>query len=118
MSFTVSELRLIQAWVEFHDLRLAVELDYSLGGETYEEVLSLHRKGSVCCRCIVWRTPTEIVVQPILGHTSRFPSVIDALDSFGVAEIEEPLTDIVPQLFASEPDAVANCSERPTSKAA
>ncbi len=118
VSFTVSELRLIQAWAEFHDLRLAVELDHAFGGETYEEVLALYRKGSAYRRCILWRSPTEVVVEPILGCASRFPTIADALESFSVAEPGEPLTDIVPGSFAIEPEAVANRSEPATSKAA
>ncbi|MBV8704880.1 MAG: hypothetical protein JO118_14355 [Acetobacteraceae bacterium] len=106
-SFAVAELRLIQAWAEFHDLRLAVEMDHSFGDEVYEEVLSLYRTGSTCCRCVLWRTPTEVVVQPILGRASRFPSVADALESLGAAETEEPLTDIVPGPFADAPETAA-----------
>jgi hypothetical protein len=116
VAFSVSELLLIQAWAEFHELRLAVELDYSFGGETYEEVLSLYRKGSPFCRCILWRTPAEIVVQPILGHASRFPLLADALESFGSAEAAEALTDIAQQSFAVE--AIANHSNPEASRAA
>ena len=118
VSFAVAELLLIQAWAEFHDLRLSVEMDHSFGDEVYEEVLSLYRKGSACCRCILWRTPTEIVVQPILGRASHFPSVADALESLGAAEAEEPLTDIVPGPFAFEAEAVAHRSEAIASAAA
>ncbi|MBV8616659.1 MAG: hypothetical protein JOY66_23200 [Acetobacteraceae bacterium] len=110
VSFAVAELRLIQAWAEFHDLRLAVEMDHSFGDEVYEEVLSLYRTGSTCCRCILWRTPTQVIVQPILGRASRFPSIADALDSLGAAEPEEPLTDIVPGSFAMAPEAAAERS--------
>lgn len=118
VSFTVAELRLIRAWAEFHDLRFALELDHSFGNETYEEVLSFYRKGSACCRCILWRTPAEVVVQPILGRASRFASVADALESFGTDEPDEPLTDIVPGSFAFEPEVVANRPEPATGKAA
>jgi len=116
VSFTVAELRLVQAWAEFHDLRLAVEIDHSFECETYEEILSLYRKGSACCRCILWRTPTEIIVQPILGRASRFSSIAEALESLGAAETEEPVTDIVPGPFAFE--AVAHHSEPVAGKAA
>lgn len=96
VSFEVAELLLIQAWAEFHGLRLVVELDHSFDDQEYEEVISLFRRGSVFRRCIIWRAPTEIVVQPIIGRSSRFASMADALDSFRLRRPEAPLSDIAP----------------------
>jgi hypothetical protein len=57
-------------------------------------------------------------LEPIIGRASRFPSIADALDSFGLAAPDEPLTDIVPGPFAFEPRGVASRSEPATNKAA
>jgi hypothetical protein len=96
VSFEIAELLLIQAWAEFHGLHLTVELDHSFDDQEYEEVISLFRKGSVFRRCIIWRAPTAIVVQPIIGRSSRFASMADALDSFRPIGPEAPLSDIAP----------------------
>jgi hypothetical protein len=96
VSFEIAELLLIQAWAEFHGLRLTVELDHSFDDQEYEEVISLFRKDSVFRRCIIWRAPTAIVVQPIIGRSSRFASMADALDSFRLGRPEAPLSDIAP----------------------
>jgi len=80
-SFEVADLLLIQAWGEFHDLRIVIELDYIAGGDEYEEVVSLYHRDRTFRRWMMWRTGDGLVVQPLLGRPLRFARVADALDA-------------------------------------
>jgi hypothetical protein len=81
LSFDISDLILLQGWAEFHDVRMVVELDHWVEGEEYEEVVGFYTAGSPLRRWILWRSASEIVVQPLIGRGSRFESVADALET-------------------------------------
>jgi hypothetical protein len=84
LSFDISDLIILQGWAEFHDVRMVVELDHWVEGEEYEEVVGFYTKDPLR-RWILWRSASEIVVQPLIGRGSRFDSVSDALESLMVA---------------------------------
>ena len=63
---------LLQGWAEFHDVRMVVELDHCVEGEEYEEVVALYTQDRLLRRWILWRSDSEIVVQPLLGRSCRF----------------------------------------------
>ena len=81
LSFDISDLILLQGWAEFHDIRMVVELDHWVEGEEYEEVVALYTKDRLLRRWILWRSASEVVVQPLLGRGCRFGSVADALEN-------------------------------------
>jgi hypothetical protein len=81
LSFDIADLILLQGWADFHDVRMVVELDHWVEGEEYEEVVALYTKDRLLRRWIVWRSDSEVVVQPLLGRGRHFGSVADALES-------------------------------------
>ena len=81
LSFAISDLIILQGWAEFHDVRMVVELDHCVEGEEYEEVVGFYTKDSPLRRWVLWRSASEIVVQPLIGRGTRFGSVADALES-------------------------------------
>jgi hypothetical protein len=85
LSFDISDLIILQGWAEFHEVRMVVELDHCVEGEEYEEVVGFYTKESPLRRWILWRSASEIVVQPLIGRGARFGSVSDALESLVVA---------------------------------
>ena len=80
LAFDLADLVLVQAWSDYHDLRMVVELDYSAEGEEYEEVVALYPRGSAFRRWMMWRGACDVVVQPMMGRTARFRSVAEALE--------------------------------------
>ncbi len=60
---------------------MVVELDHWVEGEEYEEVVALYTKDRLLRRWIVWRSDSEVVVQPLLGRGRHFGSVAEALES-------------------------------------
>jgi hypothetical protein len=80
IAFELADLLLVRAWAEFHDLRMAIELDYCAGGEEYEEILEFYTRNSVFRRWMIWRDASGIVVQPMMGRPLRFDCVSDALE--------------------------------------
>jgi hypothetical protein len=80
-AFEIADLMLLQGWAEFHDVQMVVELDHCVEGEEYEEVVAFYGNESAIRRWILWRSASEIVVQPLIGRGSRFKTVADALDS-------------------------------------
>ena len=84
-SFDIADLILLQGWADFHDVRMVVELDHWVEGEEYEEVVALYTKDRLLRRWIIWRSDSEVVVQPLLGRGRHFDSVADALESLIVA---------------------------------
>jgi hypothetical protein len=80
LAFEISDLMLLQSWGKLHGFRMVVELDHWVEGEEYEEVVAFYAKDSTLRRWILWRSTTDIVVQPLIGRSSRFGSVADGLD--------------------------------------
>jgi hypothetical protein len=93
LAFEISDLLLLQGWAKFHELRMVVELDHWVEGEEYEEVVSFYAKDSSLRRWILWRSVNEIIVQPLIGRTSRFGSLAEGLD----------------RLLGIQPDCQARC---------
>jgi hypothetical protein len=81
LSFELSDLIMVLAWSEFHDLRMVVELDNYIGGDEYEEVLVFYPSDAGFRRWTMWRSNEHIVVQTTVGRTMHFTSVAGALDS-------------------------------------
>jgi hypothetical protein len=80
LSFKVSDLVLAQAWADFHELRMEVELDCATGGEEYEEMLCLFARRTGFRRWMIWRSCDGIVVQPLVGRPRLFDSLAEALE--------------------------------------
>jgi hypothetical protein len=80
LSFEVPDLLMLRGWAEFHDLRMAIELDVSVDGDEYEELLGLYEKDRAFRRWMIWRSCEGIVVQPAMGRPMRFDFMGDALD--------------------------------------
>jgi hypothetical protein len=80
LSFEVSDLVLLQAWAELHELRIVIELDHCVDGDEYEEVVAFYATDSIRLWSL-WRSLSEVVVQPLIGRARRYSSVADALDS-------------------------------------
>jgi hypothetical protein len=90
LAFEISDLLLLQGWARFNDIRMVVELDHWVEGEEYEEVVAFYAKDSALRRGILWRSATEIVVQPLIGRTCRLGSVAGWRDSQGTARTDFP----------------------------
>jgi hypothetical protein len=80
LSFDVPDLLLLLAWAEFHDLRMAIELDVCADGDEYEELLALYDRDRAFRRWMIWRSCDGIVVQPTKGRSMLFDFMGDALD--------------------------------------
>jgi hypothetical protein len=84
LSFDITDLIRLQDWAECHDVRMVVELDHCVDGDEYEEVVGFYTRESPLRRWILWRSPSEVVVQPLIGRGCRFGTVVDALESLNV----------------------------------
>jgi hypothetical protein len=80
LSFEIPDLLMLRAWSDFHNLRMAIELDVCADGDEYEEVLGIYHGGSAFRRWLIWRSPDGLVVQPTMGRTLIFDSMSDALE--------------------------------------
>ena len=80
LSFDVSDLLILQAWSDFHALRMTIELDVCAGGDEYEEIIGLYDKDCAFRRWTVWRSADAIVVQPAMGRKRLFDAMTDVLD--------------------------------------
>jgi hypothetical protein len=81
LAFEIADLMLLQGWADFHEIQMVIELDHCVEGEEYEEVVAFYAPDSHLRRWIIWRTASEIVVQPLIGRSCRFGSVVDALET-------------------------------------
>ena len=81
LSFEVADLLLLQAWADFHCLRLAIDLDIRIGDQEYEEILGLYDNGSHCRRWTLWRSAEGIVVEPTIGRSRLFGFMTDAVEA-------------------------------------
>jgi hypothetical protein len=88
IAFGVDELVAVKGWADWRDLRMAVELDYVIDGEEYEEVLGLYELGHRLRLATLWRSPEGVmVVLPGAESVRRFAGVWDALKA---------LADVIP----------------------
>jgi hypothetical protein len=79
LAFEVADLILLQSWAEFHDMRMAIELDHCDADGEYEEMVVIYAKESHEVRWLIWRSG-EIIVQPLIGRSIHCPSVADAVE--------------------------------------
>ena len=80
LSFDLPDLVLIQAWADFHELRMEMELDCSADGDEYEEMIGLFVRLTGFRRWSIWRSCDGVVVQPMVGRPMMFDSVAEALE--------------------------------------
>lgn len=80
LSFDIPDLLMLRGWADFHDLRLAIELDVCAEGDEYEELLGLYDKDRAFRRWMIWRSTEGIVVQPAMGRAMSFDFMEDALE--------------------------------------
>jgi hypothetical protein len=80
LSFDIPDLVMLRGWSDFHDLRMAIELDVCAEGDEYEEILGLYDRTRAFRRWMIWRSIDGIVVQPTMGHTMLFDRMADALE--------------------------------------
>ena len=81
LSFAIADLILVQAWSEAHAIQTVVRLDHGSENEQYEEVLALYPFGSPLCRCIIWQEAEAVCVQPLIGRSQRYGSVVEVLEA-------------------------------------
>ncbi len=79
-SFDIPDLVMLQGWSDFHDLRMAIDLDVCADGDEYEELLGLYSPRCHFHRWMIWRSCDGIVVQPSMGRKMLFDSMADALE--------------------------------------
>lgn len=80
LAFDIPDLLLARAVAEARGLRIVVEIDHHTDSEELEEVLAWYPAHGNACRCLIWRSASAAVVQPIPGRARRFPSLADALE--------------------------------------
>ena len=78
-SFEIETLIQVRAWAERRGLHMVVELDHTLQGEEYEEVLSLVPQGRRRSRILVWQDQQGIGLALGSQPAGHFPSVEAAL---------------------------------------
>jgi hypothetical protein len=81
LAFEIADLMMLQGWAEFHDVQMVVELDHCVEGEEYEEVIAFYARDSQLRRWILWRAADGVIVQPLIGRSRRFKTVVDALET-------------------------------------
>ena len=81
IAFELDDLVLLQAWADLYGMRMAVELDQSVDGHEYEEIVAIYSKDSGRRRWSLWRSPDGVVVQPIIGRSVCFPTVTHAAEA-------------------------------------
>ena len=77
LAFDLPDHEIARQWARHHGYRLIVDIAYGTEDEEYEEVLALHAGGRL--RFVVWRQSDGIILQPMVGRPSRFPTVPSAL---------------------------------------
>jgi hypothetical protein len=86
LSFDLRDLFLAQVWAACRAFRMVIELDYRTDdGDEYEELLVFYRPNSAFRWCMVWRSASEIVVQPSNGPAQRFATLAEALEVMSLA---------------------------------
>jgi hypothetical protein len=81
LAFEIPDLLMLQGWADFHELRMAIDLDVCVEGDEYEELLGLYDKDRAFRRWMVWRSCDGIVVQPTMGRAMLFDYMADALET-------------------------------------
>jgi hypothetical protein len=71
---------MVQAWADYHNLRMEIELGAVSEGEEFEELLSLSYGASKHPRWTMWRSADGIVVQPTMSRPMMFDRMSVALE--------------------------------------
>ncbi len=71
---------MLRGWAEFHDIRLAIDLDVSVDDDEYEELIGLYDGDPTFRRWMMWRSGEGVMVQPRMGRRLMFDTVVDALE--------------------------------------
>jgi hypothetical protein len=79
LAFDLEDHVAIRHWALLHDYRSIVRLDHGADGEDYEEVVAFCFGWRSRCRFIIWRNAKSVFVQPLLGRTKEYASVVEAL---------------------------------------
>ena len=80
LSFEIPDLLMVQAWSDYHNLRLGIELDTASESHEFEEMLSLSYGASKRPRWTIWRSVDGIIVQPTMGRPMMFDRMSVALE--------------------------------------
>jgi len=80
LSFAIPDLLMVQAWADYHDLRMEIELDGFAGTDEYEEIICLSHRDGTYRRWMIWRSRDGIVVQPMIGRPMLFDMMASALE--------------------------------------
>jgi hypothetical protein len=80
LSFDIPDLLMLQGWANFHDLRLAIDLDICVDDDEYEELIGLYDANRAFRRWMIWRSEDGIVVQPAMKRTMLFDTMAEVLD--------------------------------------
>jgi hypothetical protein len=80
LSFNIPDLVMLRGWSEFHDLRMAIDLDVCAESDEYEELLGIYDRTCAFRRWMIWRSCDAIVVQPAMGRPMLFDTMADALE--------------------------------------
>jgi hypothetical protein len=94
LSFGIADLLLIGAWSSARGMEMVVRLDHGSETEEYEEVIAFHTPSGRPCRFIMWRDADAVYVQPLIGRTRRYASVVDAIMAL-TPQKPDVVTDVV-----------------------
>src|SRR5262249_12486878 len=88
----------LQTWACSGGLRMVVELDHIGADGEYEEIVVIREADSSPRRWHLWRSPDDVVLQPLIGRCSRFASVHAAIEAMSQSSRcgEDRQTRIVP----------------------
>ncbi len=78
-AFEIETLIQVRSWAERRGMHMMVELDHTLNGEAYEEVLSLIPRGRRRPRILLWRDQQGVALALGTQAAGRFAAVEDAL---------------------------------------
>ncbi len=78
-AFAIEDLLLLRDWATAQSLWMCVHLDHNIKGEAYEEILAFTKMDSTLCQFIMWRDARAVILQPLVGRSRRFVSVVTAL---------------------------------------
>jgi hypothetical protein len=81
VAFEIADLVLLKSLADLYGMRMVIELDQSVDGREYEEIVAVYSKDSGRRRWSLWRSPEGVVVQPIIGRSVRFSTVTDAAEA-------------------------------------
>ena len=84
LAFEVADLTLLQGWADWHRLRMVVELNHWAADSECEEVVVVYAKNNCSRRWHLWRSLDSVIVQPLLGKNTRFPSVAEAIEAISL----------------------------------